>query len=408
MLPITTDDFHTGGEPFRIVTGGVPEPVGTTVLDRRAWSEANLDTHRALLINEPRGHADMYGCLVTPPDPEPGEPGRPTTFGLVFFHKDGFSTACGHGTIAATTWGLETGRIAAVAPTTSIFVDVPSGRLRVDADVEVGPGVQDGVRVGEVRFENVPAWVSGTSIEVTAMGRSFVVDVSYGGAFYASADVAQLGVTITPENLPVLVEAGRAIKWAINEHTSVVHPVDDRLSGCYGTIWFERLGTASDGRLHQRNVTVFADGEVDRSPCGSGTSARLALLDHHRELQRGAALLHQSVIGSTFSGIVLGDGPEIAGGSSGEWRDGANPKGLPPSSGGSSGEWRDGANPKGLPPSSGGSSGEWRDGANPKGLPPSSGRSSVRTQVGGRAHRTGRHEFFLDPADAVGLGFQLR
>jgi proline racemase len=229
---------------------------------------------------------------------------------------------------------------------TSVFVDVPSGRLKVDADVLIGPERE--IQVTEVRFENVPAWVAATSLTVLALGREFTVDVSYGGAFYASADVSQLGVTITPENLPLLVEAGRAIKWAINDHASVVHPVDDRLSGCYGTIWFERLGHSSDGRLRQRNVTVFADGEVDRSPCGSGTSARLALLDHHGDLPRGTSLWHQSVVGSTFSGVVLGDGPEVA------------------------------------------------------------GRPTVRTQVGGRAHRTGRHEFYLDPADDLGLGFQLR
>lgn len=337
---ITSDDFHTGGEPFRIVTGGVPEPQGTTVLDRREWSQQHLDDVRALLCNEPRGHADMYGCFVTPPDPEPGEDGRPTTFGLVFFHKDGFSTACGHGTIAGTTWGLRTGRIAAVEPVTTVFVDVPSGRLRVDADV------RDGV-VGEVRFENVPAWVSATSLEVEALGRTFTVDVSYGGAFYASADVAQLGVPITPEHLPQLIEVGRAIKWAVDAHASVQHPVDARLSGCYGTIWHESL-PSPDGDLHMRNVTIFADGEVDRSPCGSGTSARLALLDHHGTLARGQVLRHTSVVGSRFSGRVLGDGPAVA------------------------------------------------------------GRPTVRTQVGGRASQTGSHRFLLDQGDEVGLGFQLR
>ena len=338
---ITTDDFHTGGEPFRIVTGGVPVPEGATVLDRREWSERHLDDARAFLVNEPRGHADMYGCFVTPPDADPDpDPDRTAAFGLVFFHKDGFSTACGHGTIAAVTWALRTGRVEMTEPLTKLYVDVPSGRLRVDADVING-------RVGEVRFENVPSFVAATDVEVVVGDVTYRVDVSYGGAFYASADVAQLGVTITPEHLPELIEVGRAIKWAIDDHPSARHPSDERLSGCYGTIWYERRPDAGN-RLHHRNVTIFADGEVDRSPCGSGTSSRLALLDHGGQLARGRELLHTSIVGSEFSGVVLGDGPTMG------------------------------------------------------------GRASVRTQVGGRAYPTGSHRFVLDGDDGVGLGFQLR
>lgn len=361
---ITTEEYHTGGEPYRIVTGGVPTPEGRTVLDRREWSEQHLDDLRAFLVNEPRGHADMYGCFVTPPDPDDDDDDphhdpdhddhdhdadadadddadRPGAFGMVFFHKDGFSTACGHGTIAGVTWAIETGRIVATEPTTEVVVDVPSGRLRAVADVADG-------RVLAVRFENVPSWVSATDLEVDVAGRAFTVDVSYGGAFYASADVAQLGCPITPEHLPELIETGRRIKWALDAHASTTHPSDRRLSGCYGTIWYERLGTDDDGTLRQRNVTIFADGEVDRSPCGSGTSARLALLDHRGELARGALLRHESIVGSEFTGRVLGDGEPVA------------------------------------------------------------GHPSVRTEVGGRAHRTGAATFTLDPDDALGTGFQLR
>ena len=339
---ISTDEYHTGGEPYRIVTGGVPVPEGETVLDRRQWSELHLDDVRAFLVNEPRGHADMYGCFVTPPDPNEGRDGA-GAFGMVFFHKDGFSTACGHGTMAGVTWAIETGQIPALEPVTEVWVDVPSGRLHALADIEGG-------RVTGVRFENVPSYVTATDIAVDVDGIDYRVDVSYGGAFYASADASQLGVSVTPEHLTSLIEVGRAIKWAIDAHPASDHPTDARLSGCYGTIWYERLDIEPDADvgLRQRNVTIFADGEVDRSPCGSGTSARLAVLDHRGELKRGQVLVHDSVVGSRFRARVLGDGPSI----------GSHP--------------------------------------------------TVRTEVGGRAHRTGSNVFTYDRDDALGLGFQLR
>jgi len=337
---ISTIDYHTGGEPFRIVVGGVPAPRGETVLDRREYCQQHLDDVRAFLVNEPRGHADMYGCFVTPPDRDDDRDGK-GSFGMVFFHKDGFSTACGHGTIAGVTWAIDSKRIDAVTPVTELWVDVPSGRLHVHADVVAG-------KVQQVRFENVPGFVSATDVPVATAHGEFVVDVSYGGAFYASADVAQLGLTITPDHLPTLIAAGRAIKWALDDDASTRHPDDQRLSGCYGTIWYERQGVDDDGTVRQRNVTIFADGEVDRSPCGSGTSARLAVLDHRGELARGASLVHTSIVGSTFTGQVLGDGPTI------------------------------------------------------------DDRSTVRTEVAGRAHQTSIGMFTFDAADQLGLGFQLR
>ncbi len=337
---ISTIDYHTGGEPFRIVIGGVAAPRGKTVLDRRDFCRQYLDDVRAFLVNEPRGHADMYGCFITPPDPDEGRDGE-GAFGMVFFHKDGFSTACGHGTIAGVTWAIDTKRIDQVTPVTEVWVDVPSGRLHAYADVADN-------RVQLVRFENVPSYVTASDLAVATEHGGFLVDVSYGGAFYASADVAQLGVGITADNLPLLIEAGRAIKWALDDDPATRHPDDDRLDGCYGTIWFERLGADDDGTVHQRNVTIFADGEVDRSPCGSGTSARLAVLDHRGELARGATLAHTSIVGSMFTGRVLGDGPTVA------------------------------------------------------------DRPTVRTEIAGRAHQTGIGMFTFDPADELGLGFQLR
>ena len=319
---VSAVDYHTGGEPFRIVTGGVPPLEGTTILDRRRFARDHLDRFRRLLVHEPRGHADMYGCHVVPPNDDGAD------LGVVFFHNEGYSTACGHGTIALVTWALDEGRVPMREGESRVVVDVPSGRLETWATVEAG-------RVRSVRFRNVPSFVWASGIE--AAGR--VVDVAFGGAFYAT-----LEERVEPRELPRLIELGRAIKAAIETEHDVVHPLEPELRGVYGVIFWQE---ERDEPLAQRNVTVFADGEVDRSPCGSGTSARLALLDAQRRLPRGAALRHLSIVGTEFTGRVVGD---------------AHVAGIP----------------------------------------------AVVTEVEGTAFRTGRAVFELDPDDPLGEGFLLR
>ena len=319
---VTTVDYHTGGEPFRIVTGGVPPLEGGTVLERRRFARDRLDRFRRLLVFEPRGHADMYGCHVVPPDDDGAD------LGVVFFHNEGYSTACGHGTIALVTWALDEGVVEPREGENRVVVDVPSGRLETSALVEEG-------RVRSVRFRNVPSFVWAEGVE--AAGR--VVDVAFGGAFYAT-----LEERVAPGELPRLISLGREIKAAIEERHELVHPVVPELRDVYGVIFWQEEG---EEPLTQRNVTVFADGEVDRSPCGSGTSARLALLDARGRLPRGAELRHLSVVGSVFTGRVVGDA-EVA------------------------------------------------------------GRPAVVTEVEGSAYRTGRSAFELDPDDPLGEGFLLR
>ena len=319
---VSVVDYHTGGEPFRIVKGGVPPLEGTTILQRRRFARDHLDRFRRLLVHEPRGHADMYGCHVVPPDDDGAD------LGVVFFHNEGYSTACGHGTIALVTWALDEGIVPMQEGENRVVVDVPSGRLETWATVDAG-------RVRSVRFRNVPSFVWAKEIE--AAGR--VVDVAFGGAFYAS-----LEERVEPRELPRLIELGRAIKAATEAEHDVVHPLEPELCGVYGVIFWQQ---EADVPLTQRNVTVFADGEVDRSPCGSGTSARLALLDAQGRLPRGAALRHVSIVGSVFTGRVVGEA-EVAG----------------------------------LP--------------------------AVVTEVEGSAFRTGRADFELDPADPLGEGFLLR
>ena len=277
---IETTDYHTGGEPFRIVTGGVEPLAGATILDRRRYAAEHLDQVRRLLVYEPRGHADMYGCFVT--EAEDGG----ADLGVVFFHNAGYSTACGHGTIALVTWAIESGRIPATGEETRVVVDVPSGRLETWARV-------DGGTVVSVRFRNVPAFVHARGLE--AAGRE--VDVAFGGAFYASL---REGVELA--ELPRLIELGRAIKADLDRDHEIVHPREPELRDVYGVIFWQEEG---DAPLTQANVTVFADGEVDRSPCGSGTSARLALLHAEGRLAAGEPLLHRSIVGSEFTGRVV-------------------------------------------------------------------------------------------------------
>jgi proline racemase len=222
----------------------------------------------------------MYGCFVTEPEDDGAD------LGAVFFHNAGYSTACGHGTIALVTWAIDTGRVAGP----EVVVDVPSGRLPTIARLEVG-------RVASVRFRNVPAFVHARGLAAAGLQ----VDVAFGGAFYASVEER-----VEPSELPRLIELGRAIKSDLEASHSIVHPDEPELRNVYGVIFWQEEGTDP---LTQRNVTVFADGEVDRSPCGSGTSARLALLHDEGRLAAGESLRHLSVVGSEFTGRVVEETP---------------------------------------------------------------------------------------------------
>ena len=337
---VAATDYHTAGEPFRIVTAGAPDLPGDSVADRRARAIESPQAQRIrqLLCHEPRGHADMYGCFVVPPD-DPA-----AALGVLFWHKDGFSTACGHGTIALATWAAQTGAVD-VAPegATEMLIDVPSGR--VAAVVRCVEGV-----VLDVTFRNVPSFVLHRSVSVPTSRGELAVDVSYGGAIYASLPAASVGLTVTPESVTELTAIGREIKWAVQNAGLAEHPADPRLSGCYGTMLFDDLGdVAPDGTPgpYQRSITVFADGEVDRSPCGSGTSARMALLHADGRLDPGRTFTHESIIGTRFSATV----PERVA---------------------------------------------------------AAGRDAVITEITGQAFRTGEHQFTVDPRDELGIGFVLR
>jgi len=332
---LRTVDYHTAGEPFRIVTAGVPDIPGDRVLDRReAARSGHIDGLRRLLCHEPRGHADMYGCFLVPPDDAGAD------LGVLFWHKDGYSTACGHGTIALGVYAVESGLVEARPDgETDVTIDVPSGR--VTARVRCARG-----RAVSVAFRNVPSYVLARDVPVRTPFGETRADVSYGGAIYASVRAADLGLSVTPDRYTELIAAGRAVRDALSGSEAAAHPEDARLSGIYGTILYDELPDTGDGPA-QRNLAVFADGEADRSPCGSGTSARLALLAADGRLGEGRTLRHTSIVDTRFTGRVVG-------------------------------------------------------------ATAVQGRDAVLTEVEGAAYRTGEHRFVLDPRDPVGAGFVLR
>jgi proline racemase len=287
-MEIAATDYHTAGEPFRIVEEGVVEVPGATVAERRerAARSEDVDRVRRLLCHEPRGHADMYGGFLVPPDDDGAD------LGVLFWHKDGYSTACGHGTIALGAWAVECGRVAAPADgDVDVTIDVPSGR--VVARVLRWRGA-----VEAVAFRNVPSFVVARGVQAGEME----VDVAYGGAFYAFVPAERLGLQVVPDDLAELIAAGRRVKRALEGSEVARHPSDDRLSGIYGTVIYEELGP-----LHSRNVAIFADGEVDRSPTGSATSARTALLVDEGAIATGQTWRNDSIAGTTFHARAIGE-----------------------------------------------------------------------------------------------------
>ena len=286
-MEIAATDYHTAGEPFRVVAEGSVEIPGSSVLARREYASASEDVERVrrLLCHEPRGHADMYGGFIVPPDDGGAD------FGVLFWHKDGYSTACGHGTIALGAWAVESGRVA--APTdgeVDVTIDVPSGRV-------VARVVRRAGAVERVAFRNVPAYVVACGVAAGDVR----VDVAYGGAIYAFVPASAVGLPLSAGALPELIRVGREIKAALEGTAVAIHPEDPRLSGIYGTVIHEQIGHG-----HHRNVVVFADGEVDRSPTGSATSARTALLAEDGLLEDGESWRNDSIIGTTFHASLLG------------------------------------------------------------------------------------------------------
>lgn len=289
MQTIETIDAHTEGEPLRVILNGF-ETKGSRILDRRKFAQQNLDHLRTCLMLEPRGHADMYGCVITPPE-------RPDShFGVLFLHNHGFSTMCGHGIIAIVTVAFETGLLTKESAATTIRIDTPAGLVLAQADFNQN-------KVKSVRFQNVVSFVDSLdqSVEVPGYG-TIRYDMAFGGAYYAFVDVEDLNLSCQPEHANQLIHAGKAIKQAIAKTHPLKHPTDEDLGFLYGTIFVGKTDTN-----HSRHACIFADGELDRCPTGTGVSARLALLFERNALKMGETISIESILGTKFEGCVLSE-----------------------------------------------------------------------------------------------------
>lgn len=337
-LRIGTIDAHTGGEPLRLITSGVPEPSGATMLDKRRNAKATWDHLRRALMWEPRGHPDMYGALLTAPVTTDGDTG------VLFLHNEGFSTMCGHGIIAVVTAGVETGLLKPTADGT-IRIDTPAGRVEARAHVSEG-------RVERVSFRNVPSFVLAKDLVVDVPGvGSVTCDIAFGGAFYAYLDAASVGARLEPGRYAEIIDVGMRIKRAVAASSRIVHPAGaSDLDFLYGVILCETPAPSVPG-LHSRNVCIFAEGEVDRSPTGTGVSGRAAIHHARGELAIGETIAIESLVGSRFDVRVVettfvGHGADVV--------------------------------------------------------------PAVIPEVTGSAWITGRHEFWIDPRDPFREGFLLR
>ena len=287
---ITTIDAHTGGEPFRIITGGLPELAGETILERRRAMIERFDHLRTALMWEPRGHADMYGCIVTAPVSPKAD------FGVLFLHNEGYSSMCGHGIIGVTTVAVETGMVKAVEPVTTVRIDAPAGLVTAHARLEHG-------RVRSVFFHNVPSFVYALDRKVDVPGLGAVrYDIAYGGSFYVFVRAEGLDVTTTPQDFNALIEKGMAVKRAVMAAGPITHPFEEDLSFLYGTII---IGPPRSEGVHSSNVCIFAEGEVDRCPTGTGVSARLALHHARGEIGTDEPIVIESILGTRFTGRVV-------------------------------------------------------------------------------------------------------
>jgi proline racemase len=325
---IAVVDMHTGGEPVRIPVSGLPEVPGDTILAKRRHARDHLDHVRRFLMFEPRGHRDMYGAWLV----------KPTLSGadlaVLFLHNEGYSTMCGHAVIALARFAVDRGLVKRTGALTRIGIECPCGL--VEAFVDEG---------GAVAFDSVPAFVLARNVTVALPDKShFICDVAYGGAFYAIADAGQLGLSVTRDRVSALTDAADAVTQAVKAALNIIHPVEPDLGFLYGTI----LTDGGDGvDRPSANICVFADREVDRSPTGSGVTARMALYAATGRTTGSHIHRFQSVTGAIFTG---------------EARDALRYGGHP----------------------------------------------AFIVRVGGKAHYTGEARFRLEPDDTIGRGFLLK
>jgi len=334
-LEIKTIDMHTGGEPLRVIVSGFPELKGNSVLEYRRYCKEHYDHLRTALMFEPRGHADMYGCLLVPPNDENGD------FGILFLHNEGYSTMCGHAIIAIATLAIEMNWVEVKEGDNILKIDAPCGRIVAFANVQ-------NQKVIGVRFHCVPSFVVGLNRTVEVAGGGKVTyDLAYGGAFYAYVNLKNnnFDFDLSTDSYRELISMGMKIKRAVmNQDSEIAHPFEEDLSFLYGTIFID--DSQIEG-IDSKNVCIFAEGEVDRCPTGSGVSGRMAIHKARNEIKEGETMTIESITGSIFKGSVISE----------------EKYGI---------------------------------------------YNAVIPQVEGTAHITGMHTFYIDPEDPMKDGFILR
>lgn len=329
---ISTIDAHTAGEPLRVIVDGLNDIPGDTILAKRRYAREHLDHLRAALMAEPRGHPDMYGAILTEPV------NFDSDLGVIFIHNQGYSTMCGHGIIALTKVVFDMKIIKKKGSKPSLNIDTPAGIVTATAH-------RKNNIVRSVSFKNVPSFVLEKDVSVKLPRLDSVTcDIAFGGAFYAFTDAQQLNLALTPDNAPRIIELGMKIKKAVADTVEITHPDGEDLSFLYGTIF---TAPPHDVANHSRNVCVFADGQLDRSPTGTGVSALAAIHHFNGALSLGRSLTIESILGTTFEVKVISLAENYS--------------------------------------------------------PP-----AVIPQVTGSAHITGQHEFIIDPNDPLKHGFLIK
>ncbi len=330
---IWTVDTHTGGQPTRTVIAGIPRIRGNTMPEKMLYMRDNFDDIRTFLISEPRGASNTsLAILVEPTQPE-------ADAGVLYCESHGYMPMCGHNTIGVATMLVETGMVDVREPCAEIALETAAGMVHLRVEVEGG-------HVRNVTFRNAPCFLTGMDLEVEFEGKKILFDAAYGGNFYAIIDASALGLVLRPENLREVVDAGQRIKERINETHEITHPTEKYLRGV-SLVEFVEPVTRDGDTLRSRNTVVYSPGEVDRSPCGTGTSARLAALYARNLIKPGERFLQKSIIDSEFCGKIV----EV--------------------------------------------------------MEDYHGYTAIVPEITGSAHVTGFHTFYFDPGDPRGEGFRL-
>ena len=282
-------DAHTAGEFCRMVIGGFPEPEGSTMIEKKKWMEEKYDHVRTALMLEPRGHHDMFGAFLCEPIHEEAD------LGVIFMDTGGYLNMCGHCTIGAVTVAIEAGLVESHEGENEVVLDAPAGLIRTKAIVKDG-------KVESVTLTNVPAFVYKENQKVTIDGKEIEFTISFGGSFFALVDTTKLDIgEINPKTVPEYTKLGMKMLDVINKEIPVKHPLLDidtvDLVEFYGP-------TPNPDKASMRNVVIFGDAMADRSPCGTGTSAKLATLHHWGEIGVGEEFIYESFIGSLFKGVI--------------------------------------------------------------------------------------------------------